>query len=228
LVEGRTASDIAASADGTAWIVGTDSIRGGHSIFRWSGASWSNVDGGALRIDVDGRGTPWIVNADHLIFRRNRNRWEQLPGAAVDIGAGADGSVWVIGTNPTPGGYGIYRWNGADWSPVDGGGIRIDVDDRGNPWVVNSDGLIFRRAQDRWEQLPGSARDISIGNGDSAWIIGTEPTQGGHGVHRWNGRDWTRMDGGGAQISAAGERVWLVNSSGSVYTRSGFGGRGRR
>jgi hypothetical protein len=223
-VEGRTASDIAASDDGTAWIIGTDSTQGGHSIFRWSGASWTSVDGGAARIDVDGRGNAWIVNSDGYIFRRNRNRWERLPGTATDIGAGADGSVWIVGTNRVQGGYGIYRWNGTDWSPVDGSAVRIDVDDRGNPWVVNSDGKIYRRVGERWDLLPGAARDITVDGNDSAWVIGNETTQGGYSIHRWTGSDWTRIDGGGTQISAAGTRVWLVNSSGFVYTR-GYGGR---
>jgi hypothetical protein len=215
-----TASDIGIGEDGTAWMIGTEATRGGFGIFRWTGTDWSGVDGGAIRIDVDGRGNPWIVNSDGYIFRRARNRWEQLPGGATDIGVGADGSAWVVGTNAAKGGYGIYRFNGNDWSPVDGGAVRIDVDARGNPWIVNSDGIIFRRARDRWEQLPGSARDISVTDDETAWIIGTEATQGGYSIYRWNGRDWSRVDGGGMQISVGGGRVWLVNSSGYVYNRS--------
>ena len=42
--------------------------------------------------------------------------WKQLPGSGNDIGVGANGAVWAIGTNPTAGGYGIFRWNGNDWT----------------------------------------------------------------------------------------------------------------
>src|SRR5262249_26286183 len=102
--------------------------------------------------------------------------WGKLPGLARDIGAGADGSVWVIGTNPVGNdGVGDFRWTGSDWEAIDGGGVRIDVDEGGNPWVVNSGGQIFRRINDRWQLLPGLARDIGAGADGSVWVIGTNP-----------------------------------------------------
>ena len=69
--------------------------------------------------------------------------WTQLNGEAQDIGVGANGAVWVIGTDVTPGGYGIHRWTGSGWQRIDGGGVRISVDPRGRPWVVNSSHTIF-------------------------------------------------------------------------------------
>jgi hypothetical protein len=56
-----------------------------------------------------------------------------LPGSATDIAVGANGAVWVVGTNPTIGGYGIYRWNGDGWTRLPGGAVAIAVDATGNP-----------------------------------------------------------------------------------------------
>lgn len=138
--------DVGVGDDGSVWLIGTDATGGGYSIYNRSRNQWNRVAGGAVRIDVDGTGTPWIVNSEGAIYRRDRNgQWQRLPGAASDIGAGSQGDVWIIGTNAVPGGFGIYRWNGTEWASVDGGAVRIDVDGMGNPWIVNADGSIFRR-----------------------------------------------------------------------------------
>src|SRR5262245_23189389 len=91
--------------------------------------------------------------------------WIRQPGLAKDVGANAYGSVWVIGTGPVGmgGDFGIFHWNGSGWDAIDGGGVRIDVDPSGNPWVVNSKGEIWQRLPTGWKQLPGLARDIGIG-----------------------------------------------------------------
>jgi hypothetical protein len=141
-----TANDIGIGADGSVWIIGTGAVSGGYGIWRWKGKSdWQQVDGGAVRIAVDPEGRPWIVNSKGSIFRRLNNKWQLLPGTARDIGISADGSLWVIGTGSVGGSYGIWRWNGYGWNAFDGGAVAISVDPKGIPWVVNSEGSIFRR-----------------------------------------------------------------------------------
>jgi hypothetical protein len=56
---------------------------------------------------------------------------------------GADGSLWVIGTNPVPGGYGLYRWTGTAWAGIPGGAVDITVGPVGRPWVINSSHQIY-------------------------------------------------------------------------------------
>ena len=65
-----------------------------------------------------------------------------VTGLARDVGIGANGAVWIIGTNKVPGGYDIYRWTGSAWQNIPGGGVRIDVDPQGNPWIVQDAGQI--------------------------------------------------------------------------------------
>jgi len=120
------ARDIGIGGDGSVWIVGTDKVPGGYGIYRWSGSNWSRVDGGAVRIDVGPAGLPWVVNESGQIYHRQGAGWKLLAGRARDIGVGAAGS-WVIGTNPVPGGYGIFRWIGAAWAAVPGGAVEISV-----------------------------------------------------------------------------------------------------
>jgi hypothetical protein len=157
-------------------------------------------------------------------FAQSGNAWRQLPGLAKDIGVGADGSVWIVGTNPsgTKGDFGAHRWTGKDWQGVEGGGVRIDVDPRGNPWMVNAKGEIFRRVKDTWKRVPGLAKDIGVGADGSVWIIGTNPsgTADNFGVHRWTGTDWSGVEGGGVQISVdKSGSPWMVNALGNIFIR---------
>src|SRR5687767_9590371 len=64
--------------------------------------------------------------------------WSLLPEQATDIGVGASGAVWKLGTNPVPGGYGVWQYVNGWWTPTDGGGVKISVGRDGQPWLVNS------------------------------------------------------------------------------------------
>jgi hypothetical protein len=223
------ATDIGVGADGSAWVIGSSKskINGGNGIYRLGVMGWEQIDkdGGAIRIDVDPSGNPWVVDNNDNIFRRSGAEWEQIDGTATDIGIGADGSVWIVGTKPRFGGYGIYRWDGRNWEIVsDDGAVRIDVDPQGNPWIVNDNGNIYRRVGNRWEQLPGTATDIGIGADGSVWIVGTKPRFGGYGIYRWDGRNWEIVsDDGAVQISVDNRGTpWVVDSEDYIYVWKSF------
>jgi hypothetical protein len=54
-------------SDGTAWLLGTDRIDGGHSVHRWTGSEWQRVPGGAVALSAGQ--APWLVNAAGNVFR---------------------------------------------------------------------------------------------------------------------------------------------------------------
>jgi hypothetical protein len=153
-----------------------------------------------------------------------RTSWSQLPGLAYDIGVGANEQAWVIGTNPTPGGFGIFRWTGSSWAAVEGAAVRIAVDPQGLPWIVNNAGNIFRRGASSWQLMPGLAKDVGVGADGSVYIIGTNAVSGGFGIYRWNGTNWTRLDGGATRIAVGPDgSPWVVNSAGKIFRRAGGG-----
>jgi hypothetical protein len=212
------AYDIGSGA-GQQWVIGANPVPGGYGIFYWSGANWTPVDGGAVRIAVDSSGVPWVVNSAGNIFRRQNGGWAVLPGAAYDVAAGG-GQTWVIGMNPVPGGYGIFYWTGSGWYPVEGGAVRVAVDPSGVPWVVNSAGNIFRRQNNAWTVMPGLARDIGIGANGAVWVIGTNSVPGGGSPFYWTGSSWAVVDGGGVGITVDfWGRPWMVNSAGNIFYR---------
>lgn len=138
--------------------------------------------------------------------------WQRVVGDATDIGVGADGSVWVIGTDERSGGYGIYHWIGTDWERVHGGGVRIDVDPHGIPWVLNNKHQIHRLVDGIWEQLHGDTRDIGIGADGSVWV-----TAGG-GTYKWNGLGWDRFGGSGVRIDVDPNGLpWIIDHTDDIY-----------
>ena len=111
------------------------------------------------------------------------------PGLANDVGVSFDDDLWVIGTPKVAGGYGIYHWVNGNWVNVPGAGVRIAVGPTG-PWVVNEYGNIFQFNGTSWDLKPGCAKDIGIGANGTVWVTGCGNTDGGEGIHRWNGVGW--------------------------------------
>ena len=120
-----------------------------------------------------------------------------MPGAAWDIGVGPTNDVWVIGTNAEGGGYGIYNWDPyyQSWTKVDGSAVRIAVGPTG-PWVVNKQGAIYQRLDNKWHKYPGFARDIGVSASGVVWI-----TSHGDSIYKWNGNTWVKSLGLATDIS---------------------------
>lgn len=101
------------------------------------------MPGSAVRIDVDPRGNPWIINNHNSIYRREGNSWRVVFGSATDISIGANGQAWIIGSTKTAGGYTIHKRFGNEWKKVKGGAVRIAVDGHGKAWIVDDLGNVF-------------------------------------------------------------------------------------
>ena len=213
------ANDIGASA-GATYVIGTTAESGGYGIYKWTGSDWTKISGGAIRVDVENNGNPWIINSVGQIFKRNGNSWTLLPGKAKDIGIGAEGSVYIIGTTAEDGGYGIYKWNGSDWTKLNGAAVRVTVDNTGTPWIVNSVGQIFKRNGNSWQQLSGFARDIGAGSNGSVYIIGTTVVSGGYNIYQWSGSNWVEVPGGAEFVDVgSGGSPWVVNNQNEIFKK---------
>lgn len=209
------ARDVGVGADGSVWVIGTNPVPGGYTIWRRVNNAWVNVPGGAERIAVNPQGNAWVVNNTQTIFRHDGTKWVTVNGQARDVGVGANGTVWVIGNNVEAGGYGIYRSTdqGANWTKIPGSAVRISVDPQGNAWLVNNTNNIFRFDGSNWVQLTGAATDVGIGADGAAWVIGTDS-----GIYRWENNNWAKKPGGAAQIAAGPNGiVWVVNQGNQIY-----------
>jgi hypothetical protein len=212
-------TSIAVGANGSVWLLGANRIGTNFGIFHWNGSTWIAVPGAAIRIAVDARGNPWVVNSAGQIFHWNGRGWFPFPGAATDIGVGANGSLWVLGTNRIGTNFGIYFWNGRAWVAVQGAATRIAVDAVGDAWVVNSAGQIFHWNGTRWINVAGAATDIAVGANGPAWVVGASPIAGGFRIYRWNGSTWILVPGGATRIAVAPSgNPWVVNSAFRIFS----------
>jgi len=214
------ARDIGIGGNGVVYVIGMNPRAGGYGIWkRINNNDWQEIGGGAVRIDVDDKGVPWVINSIGEIFKREGDNWRCMPGRANDIGIGGDGSVWIIGTNICgDGGFGIWKWTGKDWMTFDGAAIKIDVDKSGDPWVVNTYGDIFKRENSSWKMIGGKAKDIGVGSDGSVFIIGTNPGGGGYGIWKWTGSGWNEIGGSAVAISVdESGNPWVVNSADQIF-----------
>lgn len=183
-----------------------------------------------------------VLGVSPLGFAQSPASWTAFStGTATDVGAGANGSLWAIGTKPAGSpDKSIFRWAGSAWQQAPGGAVRIAVDPAGSAWIVNSGGTIYRWSTvsvplrrpiedvrrptsptaptQRWQQMPGAARDIGIGANGAVWIVGTDGA-----LSKWNGTGWDRLgSGGGTRIAVdpAGN-PWITNDGNEIWRWTG-------
>ena len=81
--------------------------------------------------------------------------------------------------------------------------------------------ILYRApGRNRWQLAPGGAMAIADG-----WVLGTDRHNGGYGIYRWNGRDWSRMPGTGVRIGGSYRQPWVVNERGVRFSWNGFSWR---
>ena len=78
------ARDVGIGADSSVWVIGTNPVPGGYTIWRRVNNAWVNIPGGAERIAVDPKGNAWVVNNAKAIFRYDGTKWITVNGAARD------------------------------------------------------------------------------------------------------------------------------------------------
>ena len=115
--------------------------------------------------------------------------WFDTNFTAADIGVGSKGDVFVIGIDKNLYFY-EFRTNlfiliEKDFKLKDKNFLRVDVDDKGIPFVVSEDlEIYFYSDKGKWVHLPGCARDIGIGKNRNLWKIGCNEELEGYGI--WN------------------------------------------
>jgi len=148
--------------------------------------------------------------------------WAQQPGCAKGIASGG-GQTYALGCSAIAGGFAVYHWNGSNWDKMEGAGTAIAVGSDGIPWVVNADGGVWRRnAANAWDKLPGCAKGIASGGGQT-WVLGCGTGgAGGADIYKWNGSNWDKTDGAATAIAVGADGVpWTTGSDGKVWKRNG-------
>jgi hypothetical protein len=94
----------------------------------------------------------------------------------------------------------------------------------GVPWVIASDGSIFRWNGTAWIGEPGCATSIGVGSNDQAWVIGcgNPNVNGDRAIYRWNGSGWDQTSGAATKIAVSPEGTpWVLTAAGGIYRWDG-------
>ena len=192
------AYDVAAGPDGTLAVVGVDGSGDGYYVYLWRGANWQGVGSDALRITASPNCTLAWVSASGKAYGWRQGQTTPLPFSGIDLAYDPNGGLWLVSDQPAPGGFELYRWDGANLDPAGIGALRVTATPNGTVWIVDETNRIFYSQNGGWQQAPGAARDIGAGADGSVWIISNTPAGIDCGIQRWNGQDWEDMYGSGS------------------------------
>jgi hypothetical protein len=159
------ARDIGIGAQGSVWVIGTNSRNGSFQVYAWNGSSWTADPGSGLSIDVDASGHPIVNGSDDKIWIKNGGAdagWTLLTGRATDIAVGQDSSIvgnggsagspggsqlWIIGQDPRGAGFGVWTFTAFNmtWTLTNQtfGGLQIAADMSARAWVVEPDHTVW-------------------------------------------------------------------------------------
>jgi hypothetical protein len=179
---GGDVTEVSVAHDDRVYLLSSESKgQSGNEIYKESGEEMSELvpSNGAERIAVNDT-TLWIIDSKRDIYRQGEtNGWILMGKDARELAFGG-GQGYSLGTEKFNGGYIIKHLNNGKWDNISRGAIRIAVDNQGVLWIVTDQSQIFRlNDQTSWEQIPGQAKDISIGADGSIFILGLAQVPGG-------------------------------------------------
>ena len=172
----------------------------GNQVWLWLADEkrWKKLPGDFRRVDTDSNGIPWAVTTKGELRAYTGSYWRLIDKNVSDIGIG-DTHVFITRKNETLAQWDIKQQRFTD---IPGSGRFIDVDYKGNPWVVTSEGKVRYRDKDKWIETPLQANDIGVGK-DSLYIS----SQG------------FEVDPSGTRSISIGPNdvPWLVTNKGEIY-----------
>lgn len=155
------AKDLGVNDDGALWRIGVEKAPGGYVVDRYDTAAdtWERISGGAVKVDVDPQGLPWVANDQGAIWHWSGNSWQAAIGKARDIAVGSDGVVWIISSEGTYTGRpcflrswdaqnGKTEWHCASDLPADFGAVNIAAGRHGEALVSDNRGRLWRSHPD--------------------------------------------------------------------------------
>jgi virginiamycin B lyase len=228
------ATFVAASPDGTIWVLSTQGPGNGDKfIYHYANGTWTNVPGAAARLAVAPDGTLWAVNTAGGIYAYGGGGyWSTLAGGATDISIGPDSSVYVISNQGGgPYGRGIWHYSGGAWTQMPGVGVRVVASSDtgtypggitpGGFYVLNAGGSIYYYSPGSgYTQVVGAATELAPTKSGGLFALGYPPSGGSSTVYYNNLATgvWSAEPGAGVSIATDGAHVYAIGAAGGIYS----------
>ena len=149
------------------WVVTKD-----RSLYKWDlkGIDFTSKASNVNAVSIAKTGAVWIVNSFGQPFHQSNGDWVKTDGpiSLKDVAAIDENSAWGIGAKGK-----IWKYDQGRWWISDGGAVRIAVEYRNAPWVVNKAGNIYvkkgsKAGRNGWIHIHCAkfkAQDIAIKHG---------------------------------------------------------------
>lgn len=242
-----SATQVAASPDGSLWALGTGGVTD-EPIWHYVGGTWTNIPGAATHIAVTPTGVLYAVNSAGGLYQWNggSSTWSVIAGGSSAVAVAADGSLYVLSNG---GGTDHAIWHstdgGATWTELPGSGVAIsgnwDPNTHTVPggsvtpngfYIINAEGYIYYGiAAGTFTAFDGGASGIAATTIGGLFVIGYPVNNVlGNQVYYWNlnnaGGGWSYQTGAGLSVGANGNAVYVVTVNNAIYT-STITGSGR-
>jgi hypothetical protein len=243
-----TATQVAASPDGSLWALSNLPSGGDKYIWHYASGTWTNISGLGAQIAVGPDGTLYVANAGGGVYRYSSdgNTWTALGGGASAITVGMDGSPYVL-TNGAGADKALWEYccgSTPNWGQLPGSGVSVaGAWDVGGPYTVsggtiqnntgsgglyilNSGGAIWylNDAHNTFANIAGSASAIAPTITGGLFVLGYPANVSGNNIYYYdlNGTSWATQAGSGVGISLGisntGAKLYVVSSSGAIYS----------
>ena len=224
---------VAASPDGSIWVLSNQGGGLDRAIWHYAGGTWTNIPGAAMRLAVAPNNTLWVVNSAGGIYSWNGSAWSTIAGGASDITVGADGTVYVISNQGGgPYGRGIWHYASGTWTQLPGAAVRIaatwdlgsyppNIAPGGFFVVSATNSVYFYNPSSGFAQQPGGVVLVAptksgglfalgyIGNSDGSYPIYYEDL---------SNNTWTQQAGAAISIATDGTHVYAIGAAGGIYS----------
>ncbi len=159
--------------------------------------------------------------------------WTQLPGTGKEIAVSSSGRIWKI--NAGSGDQKVQYWDPSTsaWiQPSIGSGVRIEVENGGSVWAVNSLGDAWKADVNgnNWvkynTQDPSGTitiRDIGAGGNNQVWAVGGsyDATYGYEVFNLVNGKWWSSAARAMRVTVDKNGAPWVINLQSDVFQLTG-------
>ncbi|HEX5275351.1 MAG TPA: hypothetical protein VFW34_08745 [Candidatus Rubrimentiphilum sp.] len=228
-----TASQVAASPDGSVWALSADPGADKH-IWHYVLGTWTNISGLAAHIAVAPNGTLYAINSGGGTYSYNGSSWTALGGGASGITIASDNSVYVL-SNSAPAGSDQAIWhNNGSWTQMPGSGTMLAASwDTAGPfsepvgtivpggfYVLNSAGEIWYENSDgTFAKLSGAASAIAPTTTHGTFVLAYPSNPNWTSIYYYdlNTGTWTLQPGAGASLSANRSDLYVVSAQGGIY-----------
>jgi len=147
-------------------------------------------------------------------------------GYANDVGAfESDFNAWIVSNKAVKGGYEVYKYTNEF---ATGAGVRISSAPGDNCWMVDANNGLFQFDGKNWIKQSIAAKDVSVNQVGTVWIISAEADPGNPGnynVYQLNGTTWQKVWGSGIRISVdIFNFTWMINTNNDLYRYDYYSG----